>query len=240
MKRRKLKQDILHILEGNDLATIRESLACFSTNEVVNPLFSALCSPSELVKWHAVTAFGWVVPKMAAVSIESARIIMRRFLWSLNDESGGIGWGAPEAMAEIMAKDQQLADEYLHMLISYSRDDGPERFQDGNYLELPMLQRGLLWGVGRLCFTRKEQMQDTGIGCELKAYLRSTDGPVRGLALWALSFLEDRSARSEAVRLQTDAAELSIYWEGNITVSTVAEQAARYLKAMNALEQIIP
>jgi len=43
-----------------------------------------------------------------------------------------------------------LAEEYLHMLVSYMREDGPKAFQDGNFIELPMLQRGLLWGIGRL------------------------------------------------------------------------------------------
>ncbi len=40
---------------------------------------------------------------------------MRRFLWSLNDESGGIGRARPEAMAECMCRDVRLADEYAHM-----------------------------------------------------------------------------------------------------------------------------
>lgn len=235
MSRRRLKQDILHILGKNDLGQIRQSLARFSAGEVINPLFSALCSVNDMVKWHAVTAFGWVVPAMANEDIESARIVMRRFLWSLNDESGGIGWGAPEAMAEIMAEDERLADEYMHMLISYTRDDGPELFQDGNYLELPMLQRGLLWGIGRLCFACRERMQKFSMSTDLRAYLGSPDGPVRGLALWALTALEDSSAEVEAVRLQGDTAELSLYWQGHSSSYTVGELAVKYLQnAANA------
>jgi len=36
-------------------------------------------------------------------------------MWSLNDESGGIGWGAPEAMGAIMARHTGLADEYANI-----------------------------------------------------------------------------------------------------------------------------
>jgi len=230
MSRRKIKQELLHILSMDDLCQIRQSLDRFSNSEVINPLFSALCSTSEMVKWHAVTAFGWIVPAMANKDFESARIVMRRFLWSLNDESGGIGWGAPEAMAEIMAEDERLADEYIHMLISYMRDDGPELFQDGNYLELPMLQRGLLWGVGRLCFAYRERMQNFRIIADLQAYLTSSDGTVRGLALWALAALGDSSAEVEAAGLKDDTAELSIYWQGYSTRHTVGEMATRYLQ----------
>jgi len=56
--------------------------------------------------------------------MESARVIMRRLMWSLNDESGGIGWGAPEAMGEIMARHEQLTKEYSAILGSYIREDG--------------------------------------------------------------------------------------------------------------------
>ena len=99
---------------------------------------------------------GETVARLADVDMEAARIVMRRFLWSLNDESGGIGWGAPESLAEIMCRHAGLAEEYVHMLISYMRDDGEEICQDGNYIEHPLLQRGLLWGMARLSGCRPE------------------------------------------------------------------------------------
>jgi hypothetical protein len=150
MGRRERKNEILVLLGRPDLAAILDITASLSPRDLIATLFSALCHREELVRWHAVSVFGTAVGRMAGKDLESARVVMRRFLWSLNDESGGIGWGAPEAMAEIMFVSRPLAEEYLHMLISYMREDGPEAFQDGNFIELPMLQRGLLWGVGRL------------------------------------------------------------------------------------------
>ena len=81
-------------------------------------LFSFLCHHDQKIKWRAVTAMGMVISNLAEKEMESARVIMRRLMWSLNDESGGIGWGAPEAMAEIIACHQGLAEEYTHILIS--------------------------------------------------------------------------------------------------------------------------
>jgi len=46
-------------------------------------------------------------------------------------------------MGEILAAHNGLAQEYAHILLSYAREEG-------NYLELEALQRGLLWGIGRL------------------------------------------------------------------------------------------
>ena len=110
--------------------------------KVINPLFSFLCSLDELLKWRAVTAMGEVVTRLAEEDMESARVVMRRYMWHLNDESGGIGWGCPESMGEVMARNENLATEFWCILISYIRPDG-------NFLEHEVLQRGVLWGVGR-------------------------------------------------------------------------------------------
>lgn len=49
---------------------------------------------------------------------------MCRLMWTLNDESGGIGWGAPETMAEAMACHPHIAEEYVCILLFYIREDG--------------------------------------------------------------------------------------------------------------------
>lgn len=189
MNRRQLKKEVITVLQHSSPQECIAKLSGYDHHRLLNPLFIALCHPIEKVKWHAVCTFGWMVPKIAQDKLETGRIIMRRFLWSLNDESGGIGWGAPEAMAEIMCQSSILREEYLHMLISYMREDGEKLFEDGNFLELPMLQRGLLWGVGRLCQEHLEEMKERRIVEDLTAYLDSTDRYVRGLAVWCLAQL---------------------------------------------------
>lgn len=237
MNRRRLKQEVFRMLAEDDLAVIKLSLTALPSAAIVNPLFSALCSTSDMVRWHAIRAFGWIVPKIADDNMESARIIMRRFLWSLNDESGGIGWGVPEAMAEIMVRDDRLAQEYLHMLVSYMREDGPELFQDGNYLELPMLQRGLLWGIGRLCSARRQRMREIGVVAELRGYLASGDPVVRGLAVWCLTMLADDSARQEVAALREDVSEVPIYLGDQLRIFTVNALVEKYLRNTDKKEQ---
>ncbi|HID31456.1 MAG TPA: HEAT repeat domain-containing protein, partial [Desulfobacterales bacterium] len=116
---------------------------------------------------------GAVVANLAEKDMESARVVMRRLMWSLNDESGGIGWGAPEAMGEIIASHEGLAKEYVSVLISYVREDG-------NFLEYEALQRGAIWGVGRVAQARPELVQNAVP--HLVLFLESPDAAVRGLA----------------------------------------------------------
>ncbi len=186
MRRRLLKRQILTMLTENNWSEIKVKINDFSEKDIINHLFTSLCSTNETCKWHGISAFGVVVPRIAVNNLESARVIMRRFLWCLNDESGGIGWGIPEAMGEVMAHHDTLFEEYCHMLLSYMREDGPEIFMDGNFLELPALQQGLLWGIGRLLESKRDEMVARGVRDDLPSYLVSTDKIVQGLAIWCL------------------------------------------------------
>ncbi|NOX26367.1 MAG: HEAT repeat domain-containing protein [Deltaproteobacteria bacterium] len=155
---------------------------------MLKPLFSCLCSCDEQVKWYAVSAMGLVVAALAAGELEDARVVMRRFMWMLNDESGGIGWGVPEAMAEVMACLPEMAREFSHILVAFMREDG-------FYLELPALQRGLMWGLGRLAAASQESralLTAREAPRYLRSYLTADDPLVRGLALRAKAILEDK------------------------------------------------
>jgi len=223
MSRRQEKSTILALLQDASLEVIYNNLSSYPEHRLINLLFSALCHPVEKVKWHAVCAFGRLVPKIAEKDLEAARIVMRRFLWSLNDESAGIGWGAPEAMAEIMCRSSVLRSEYLHMLISYMREDGEALFEDGNYLELPMLQRGLLWGVGRLCQEHRQEMVDWRIGQEIRAYLDSSDMHVVALAIWCLGLLGVEISREQKLRLSRYKGQVDLFFNYEIRQISIAD-----------------
>jgi len=229
---RKIKKEVLALLAAGDLEKSRRELGKYDEQGLVNPLFSALYRPEEILRWHTVTIFGEVLTRLAEKNMEAARIVMRRYLWSLNDESGGIGWGAPEAMAEGMYHHDRLCDEYLHMLISYMRPDGPLEHQDGNFLELPALQRGLLWGIGRLAEKRAALLLEKEVVPDLIAYLPSNDATVRGLAVRALGLL---GASDSAEDLLGDHRSLRFYHDGEISAVTVSELAGEALAQRESL-----
>jgi hypothetical protein len=140
-------------------------------------------------------------------------------MWNLNDESGGIGWGMPEAMGEIMARHEGLAREYASILISYAREDG-------NFLELESLQRGVLWGLGRLAQIRPHLLQDAFP--HVLRQLSSKDATLRGLAAWVIGLLGAGAARDRLKALRKDEAELVLYVDGvlhNCRVSDLANAA---------------
>ncbi len=229
MGTRALKKEIFAILAGKDLAAILAALEQFPAKEVVNVLFSAICQADEVIRWHAVSGMGPTVRRMAEADMEEARIIMRRLLWSLNDESGGIGWGAPESMGEIMHEHEGLAREYVHMLISYTRPDGPELEQDGNFLEHETLQRGLLWGLERMCDRLRQLLLEKGLPADIPPYLSSPDGTVRGLAVKLCGRLGVEGVDDSLTELSSDTSSFTWYHEGEFLRLSIAELARQAL-----------
>jgi len=229
MSRLKLKRDIVRLLQEPDLANIFSNLQEYSGKKLINPLFSCLCHPQETIRWHAVSAFGNVVPGIARENLEDARIVMRRFLWMLNDESGGIGWGVPEAMGEVMSQHEQLAAEYVHMLVSYTLDDGPELFQDGNFLELGTIQPGLLWGLCRMAEEHGDLLVEHGVTQNLAYYFSSTDSQVRGQACRLSELLGLSIFKTLISGLVNDRTQVKLYRKGDFMEYTVSDLAQKAL-----------
>jgi HEAT repeat protein len=216
---REIKKRIYDLLKSPDLDRALDEISLLPRRQVISPLFSFLYDKDQNVKWVAVKAMGTVVVELANEDMESARVVMRRLMWNLNDESGGIGWGSPEAMGEILARHDGLANEYAPILMSYTREDG-------NYLEHALLQRGLIWAVGRLAQVRPKIVQNAVQ--HLLPYLESTDATVRGLAARVMGLLAAQEAVSKLRGLQNDESQIQIYTNRglvNCRVMDLAEKA---------------
>jgi hypothetical protein len=213
---RALKRRMHDLLLDDDFERAMAGLTALPPRRAVNPLFAFFCSATPLLRWRAVSGMGVVVGRLAETRMESARVVMRRLMWTLNDESGGIGWGAPEAMGEITARHARLAGEFAHILVSYIRPDG-------NFLEHPVLQRGLLWGLGRLAHARPE----AAIEAELfvRPFLTSTDACHRGHAAWFVGAFTRDSTDPDLQRLAGDDALFPFYRAGALKEVTVADAA---------------
>ncbi len=219
-----LKSQVEAVLRSGDMEEELHALTQ-SPRMILNVLLAFLCSTDESLKWKSVEAVGSLVAKAAEEDMESARVMMRRFMWNLNDESGGIGWGIPEAMGEILARHDALADEYLHILVSYVREDG-------NPLDNPLLGRGALWGLGRVAQTKPERLKDS-YGCFLP-YLDCRDPFLRGLSAWILGSLGAKEAGSALISLTSDSSEIRIYLDHQLVTRRVGDLAKEALAAIDA------
>ena len=221
---RELKISMGHLLAQDDLEAALETICRIPARQAVNPLFSFFYSTEERIRWHAVTAMGVVVGRLAGTGMESARVVMRRLMWNLNDESGGIGWGSPEAMGEITAGHSGLANEFACILVSYINPTG-------NFLEHETLQRGSLWGVGRLAHARPSQAAPAAPF--LSAFFDAPDSYLRGTAIWAAGPILDDTLRPLVETHLSDQGPLRLYRKRRMTDVTVGELAREALAGAN-------
>ena len=215
---RELKREVLSLLTLESYPSSMKAIGGLPLRRVVNPLFSFLYHTNPMIRWRAVSAMGEVVSRLADQEMESARVVMRRFMWNLNDESGGIGWGSPESMGEITSRHERLANEYGRLLESYIREDG-------NYLEHPDLQAGALWGLSRLAHARPALVQTAAP--HLNPFLSSDISTLRGLGVWAAQALKHPSLLPAIDRLTHDATPIRIYLDGEFLDTTIRQLAVK-------------
>ncbi len=216
MKGRIRREKILEILSESDADPGSLPSIGDSPKRVVNALLPLLYNQDDIIKWRAVTHIGLFVEALAKQDLESARNVVRRLMWNLNDESGGIGWGSPEAMGEILARHEALAGEYARILLSYADPNG-------NYLELPRLQQGLLWGIARLSEARPHLVK--GSKNHFFHYLESNDPAVRGHAARIVGLIGTVKDRRHLLPLVKDASSYGTYMDHRCLKRLVGETA---------------
>jgi hypothetical protein len=216
---RKLKKIVLSLLRRNDFAAAMDEILAMPARRVANPLFSFLYHGEAIVRWRAVTALGAVTADLADRQMESARVVFRRLMWNLNDESGGIGWGSVEVMGEILARHRKMRAEYLSILLSYLDPCG-------NFLEHEGLQLGALWAAGRVAGVCPGPVRP--VSPLVRAHLISENAGLRGTAAWSCGCMADADAASRLADLQADRTDFVLWVDQRLerlTVGAAARQA---------------
>ncbi len=166
-------------LEAENWHEQLNSIETLNPRQAAGPLFSFLLLGDSMTH-RAAIALGMCINILCVEKAEDARNLVRRFLWQMNEESGNIGWGIPEAFAETLAQCPRMAKEFHSVLLSYIMDTG----RDDNYCDHDILRRSCYWAIGRFALARPEL-------CErvvpwLIRGLQDQDLACRGMAVWAL------------------------------------------------------
>jgi tRNA 2-thiouridine synthesizing protein E len=173
--------------------------------------------PDELVRWRAVSALG----HLAGAHPDLARPLVTRLLWTLNDESGGIGWMSAPALGEIGRRAPALLRDAVRVVV--------------HYLDDPTLLPGVLWSIGRLAPAYPDETRE--VLPELVRRFSSSDPAVRAHAAVALGQVGDERGRAALDSLDADTAPAPVYREGELAVKPVrdwAREAAARLRGAGA------
>ena len=215
-KHRHRKSELRSLLAKRDLSAIREWAT--AERHPMRPLSSLLFDSDELLRWRAIEALGLTSGLEWQKDNERIRRQIRRLYWLMNDESGGICWNAPEAIAEILFNVPQLISEYGIQIPSY-------------FIEEPF-ERGSRWAIVRLA--PRDPSRFTFAIPALAQSLKDEDGVIRGLSLMALRLLGDGSAEKSASGLISDEHPLTVYDfdSGQFMTTSVGAEAKAYLGSL--------
>ena len=157
---------------------------------------SNLYQTDETLRWHAIEAVAAFMRRWWDNNRQEKVLdYMRRLMWTINDESGGIGWSTPQTIAEIVVAIPQVGEPFINNMINRTFNE-------------PFLRKSGLWAIGRLGQRVKQSIeirQD-----DILPSSNTYDPETLGLAAWAvgeiglksalpyLKFLQDRK---EMVRI---------------------------------------
>ena len=183
--------------------------AAAENKKTIRCLVRLTYSRDELLHWRAVEALGIVCGATADRDPEIVRDIIRRFVWSMNDESGTNSWGASEAIAEIVYNRPNLYADFASVMINASIDE-------------EMFQKGMLWGIGRLA-GKISYLNE--ILHDVETFLEHPAAELRGHAAWALGQMGRCQNIDKLEILEADKNMLNIYLYGEMCAKTVGELA---------------
>lgn len=176
------------------------------------------------VGWRAVEGLGVAAEQLVDHDPEAVRSYLRRLLWLISEESGGICWHAPQGMAEIVRRRPRLFGDYVPIVLNLLVEMADE--------DLDHFRPGVLWAIARLGPAAEEHLDD--VLPELERTLHAADPQLRGLAVRALHAVgrSERVARARRERpaLAEDDGPVALYGEGRLRQTTVGELVRRALE----------
>jgi HEAT repeat protein len=205
-----LKNKVRKLLDDYD----REGVVALALDDrrVVPALNRLIFDMDELTRWRAAEAMGWLAEAEPFLLDK----IIARLIYTMNDDSGSIGWMAPQALGEICVGDPDLVEDFFPIVKSS--------------IELDVFRPGAVRAVGRVAPVRPDMVDDMGpvlIDC-----LDDPEPEVRGLAAWALGRIGWLEAGGELRRAIRDQATFSFYWNGRLERKTVGRMAESALAAL--------
>jgi hypothetical protein len=170
--------------------------------------------PDPLISWRAVEAMGLAAGRIADEDPEFVRNHLRRLMWLLSDESGGIGWRAPEMMGEIVRNRPEQFGEFVPIIVSLldMEEEDAARFRPGT-----------LWAIGRLGEVMPGRVK--AATAQIIPCLEDPNPQTRGLAAWCLGQLGAGEYLAGYDALLRDESPVDFYADGQLVLQSVGQLA---------------
>lgn len=170
---------------------------------------SLLFTTDQTLRWRAIELLGRIAGVISKRDKDSIRKLLTHNFWMMNDESGNVGWYAPETIGEILNNVPGFIDEFGIMLPTYINE---EPFEKGTH-----------WAIARLSESRPEIFIK-----DFTKILRSLDNSdpyIRVYTAKAVMFIDSINAKTKVEKLTVDQGEVELYdfTTGNLFQTSVGK-----------------
>ncbi len=210
------KAKLRELLEKRDLAGVIDWTG--DHRGALRKLFSLTFDSGDLLRWRAIEATGKAAAAVFEAKPDKVRDFIRRLLWLMNDESGGLGWHAPEVLGEILFNIPRLVAEYGRLLPAFMKE---EPFEAGSRFAI---YRASLVAPGHF----------SDCAPELGSSLSDPNAYVRGFAALALGVIGARDFLPALKEICGDSGALTLYDfdRGQLIQTSVGEIARRQIELL--------
>jgi len=210
-----LKQTLRELLDERRLEEIAEMAV--RRKRVLGSLVAMTYDADPQISWRAVEALGAAASRIAEDDPDHVRELLRRLLWLMNEESGGVCWRAPEAMAEIVRHRPNLFGDYIPIVVSLIVSLEEE--------DLEYFKAGTLRAIGRLGAVAGDHVHE--VTPAVTSALTDSDPQVRGMAVWCLREVGLAELLADRPELFSDAGPVDLYEDGLLSRTTVSQLVRR-------------
>lgn len=214
-RRISLKGRLKNLLETRSFDKIRD--LAIKDKGVIRWLISLSYDKEDVVSWRAIEAIGLAACEISKVKMEVVRDTIRRLLWSMGEESGGIGWSAAETLGEIIRCNPDAFSDIVPILWSFRDEE--------------MFRPGVVWAIGRIAELRPDLvsfiLKDIGV-------MFNDDNPtVRGYAAYVAGILKEKSLIETIKKLLNDESVINVYQGSELLKKKNSEIAEEAIKIIN-------
>jgi hypothetical protein len=213
-----MKKRLRRLLEQQNTEEIADLAG--RQRRVLSTLISLTFDRDPLIGWRAVEAVGRAAERIAQDDPDCVRDHLRRLHWLLNEESGGVCWRAPEAMAEIVRREPSLFADYIPIVVSLILNLARE--------DIEHFRTGILWAIGRLGAAAGDHVRDVLPAIALA--LDDADPQVRGVAVWCLGQVGQARLLAGRPDLLSDEGTVDLYEDGVLDRTSVCHLVRRALR----------
>ena len=207
------KTELIKLLDNYD---INGALAWLvKQRRSISLVSSLLFTQNQILRWRAIDVLGKLSRIINKNNNDSIRKLFNHNFWMLNDESGNVGWYAPETIGEVLYNVPEFIDEFGIMLPSF-------------IIEEPF-ERGTHWAIARVAEIKPE-IFFKDFSTILKS-LEDSDPYIRVFTIKATMLIDPLNAKPKIEKLAEDQEKVELYnfTTGNMYQTTVAEYAKDYL-----------